>query len=353
MKLRVSVFGALLALDGRLVWDDTLEHRQTILRGEHLAVLASFSAPRDWQRSFDNEFDPLIDWLVQRAILLDITSERALYEIGLLEQWRGWGSLARLYNFSTRSTSLTPVLTGEEDRRRLQSKSEFFPPPERWTVPEGSPLVALPRCQRRDFSEQSFLDVLDKRRSHRNYDRSALMPLADLAVILDVSVALSRVRTRTPDDVFSQNYFRASPSGGGRASTDVYAHVRKVDGLARGNYKYLPDKHMLARVSGSGSDRFISEAVCRQDWLLDCSVIFVFVGDVESVMWKYQTARAYRALFLDAGHLSQVVQMAACGQGYGAGFVEMQRDAMWEEELRISPSKQVILGLCGVGTKAT
>ena len=47
-------------------------------------------------------------------------------------------------------------------------------------------------------------------------------------------------------------------------------------------------------------------AVADQDWFVDAPMLVVLAARVERNFWKYRNhAKAYRALLLDAGHLSQ------------------------------------------------
>lgn len=350
MMIRTSMFGAIIALDGRLIWDDTLLHHQIVLPSFALPLIYKYAKSREWYPNIEmnNNENDFMDWLLKHEILIDSEGKRGLYEIELMQRWRNWGSMARLYNFSTRTDVKTHVLTKNKDTKRLRKKLLYFPPPKRWICPHDCDLTYLEGNYSHEFLQKSFGKVLKGRRNWRNYANKA-MSLSMLAALLDTSAGLSKERFRTPDDILSENYYRAAPSGGARASTDVYVHVRNVKSLRSGNYKYLPDLNALSRIGAISSSKVIHNAVCDQNWIMNCPVILILTANLESVMWKYQTARAYRALFLDAGHLSQVIQMTASALGLGTGYILMQRDDLWENELCISSANEVVVSILGIG----
>lgn len=348
--IRTSMFGVLIALDGRLVWDDTLMHRKTVLPPFTLLLLSKYAKMREWlpNTEITDTENVIVDWLLEREILIDSEGKRGVYEIELMQCWRNWGSMARLYNFSTRTDIKTRVLTNKEDTKRLNEKLFYFPPPKRWNCPHDCELTYLADDYTHEFLQKPFGNILKGRRNCRNYVEKKIS-LSILSALLDTSAGLSKERLRTPDDIISENYYRAAPSGGARASTDVYVHARNVESLKPGNYKYIPDLNALSKIGAFSSDKVICDAICGQDWIMNCPVILILTANLESVMWKYQTARSYRALFLDAGHLSQVIQMVANALDLSAGFILMQRDELWENELNISSANEVIISILGIG----
>ncbi|MBR7508656.1 nitroreductase family protein, partial [Mycobacterium tuberculosis] len=55
------------------------------------------------------------------------------------------------------------------------------------------------------------------------------------------------------------------------------------------------------------------------DWFADAAVHLVLVPRYARTYWKYRNhAKAYRALLLDVGHISQALYMAATERGMAA-----------------------------------
>ncbi len=111
-------------------------------------------------------------------------------------------------------------------------------PPARLTHPEALTTITLDVADR---DSRPFADVLDERRSIRDFDTAAL-PVGRLAAFLDRA---ARVRGRLGPQAW-QSTSRPSASGGGRHSVELYLLVRNVAGLEAGAYHYDPFAHALS-----------------------------------------------------------------------------------------------------------
>lgn len=73
----------------------------------------------------------------------------------------------------------------------------------------------------------------------------------------------------------------------------------------------------------------------------------------ERSFWKYRNhAKAYRAITLDAGHVSQALYSAATAQGLGAFVTAAINEAEAETALGLQPMAEGVLAVCGVGWRA-
>ena len=70
-------------------------------------------------------------------------------------------------------------------------------------------------------------------------------------------------------------------------------------------------------------------------------------------MWKYQFARAYRVVLLDAGHLCQTFCLVATWLGLAPFCTAALKDTLIEEDLGIDGIRESVLYIAGVGNPAT
>ncbi|REN05223.1 putative peptide maturation dehydrogenase, partial [Mycobacterium tuberculosis] len=91
--------------------------------------------------------------------------------------------------------------------------------------------------------------------------------------------------------------------------------------LPAGLYHYRPLDHALAPLPPAVSDLEVLAGrwLAGQHWFANAAVLVVFAPRYARAFWKYRNhVKAYRALLLDVGHLSQAFYTAATGRGLGA-----------------------------------
>ena len=101
-------------------------------------------------------------------------------------------------------------------------------------------------------------------------------------------------------------------------------------------------EHSLAVVASTdpklGDFRaFVARAALDQDVVFSANVVFVWTAIFERSRWKYQQ-RAYRYVYMDAGHIAQNVALGAVALGLSS----CQIGALYDDEAN------VILGVDGV-----
>ena len=123
--------------------------------------------------------------------------------------------------------------------------------------------------------------------------------------------------------------FRTAPSAGALYPLDLYVAAGEVEGLARGLYRYLPDRHSLA-VERSGDLReALAVAALGQSWIAEAPVAFIIVGVPERAERRYGP-RAVRYTILEAGHAAQNLSLQAVALELGTTVV----GAFADRELR-------------------
>jgi SagB-type dehydrogenase family enzyme len=93
--------------------------------------------------------------------------------------------------------------------------------------------------------------------------------------------------------------------------------VNRVTDLDPGLCRYSPFGHRLVRLyDGSSIGDRLAAACLGQEMLRTSAVSFIWTAVVERGRWKYQQ-RAYRYIYLDAGHACQNLYLASEALGLG------------------------------------
>ena len=219
-----------------------------------------------------------------------------------------------------------------------------------------------------------FDALLDARLTCRNFDRDAQVTRAQLSQLL------ARVFGARADVAATADFHllkRTSPSGGGLHPVDCHLLVQRVRRLAPGLYHYHPVAHALepllpgvappaagdagthAPAAGDGpwtaaAWRALARiAVAGQDWFADAPVLCVLAPRYARNYWKYRNhPKAYRVVILDAGHLSQTLQLCATQMGLGAFVTAAINEIDIEHAFGLEAMQDGPLAVCGFGPRA-
>lgn len=110
---------------------------------------------------------------------------------------------------------------------------------------------------------------------------------------------------------------RAAASAGALYPNETYVLAQAVTGLVEGVYHYDVRGHALGMLAEGNYAEDAAQALLGQQWVTQAGAIFIWGAVVARCAWKYQN-RAYRYLYLDAGHLGAQLQLAAQALGLGS-----------------------------------
>ncbi len=110
--------------------------------------------------------------------------------------------------------------------------------------------------------------------------------------------------------------FRAAPSAGACYPIDTYVAVNRVAGLEPGLYRYDVEGAALKRVRQGDLSAAIAAACLDQEMAAQAAVVFVWVAVPARSAQRYRE-RAYRYVYLDAGHIGENLHLAATAMGLG------------------------------------
>lgn len=132
--------------------------------------------------------------------------------------------------------------------------------------------------------------------------------------------------------------FRTAPSAGALYPVETYAIVHLVDGLDQGVYHYQARHHALEEIKKGDFRAHIANAALGQLMCAQAALVIIWTAVFERSCWKYRQ-RAFRYIYLDAGHMAQNLALASASLGLGS----CQVGALFDDEVN------GILGIDGVG----
>jgi len=121
---------------------------------------------------------------------------------------------------------------------------------------------------------------------------------------------------------------RSAPSAGALYPIETYLVVSRVDGLEPGLYHYDPFDAVLQLLEKGERGAQAAAAALDQPIAGDAAAVFVWTAVIERSKWKYRE-RAYRYIYLDAGHIGQNLYLAATALGLGCCTI----GAFYDEEV--------------------
>jgi len=171
-------------------------------------------------------------------------------------------------------------------------------------------------------------EALNRRKSIRRF-RAEPIGLPQLGYLIWASAGIHRTE---------QGYeFRTAPSAGALYPIETYIIANNVGGLEPGAYHYGVGKHELERIRPGDLRRQIAAASLGQGACATAAAVFVWTAVFARAKWKY-AQRAYRYVYLDAGHIAENLALAAVSLGLGT----CQIGALFDDEVN------KLLGVDGV-----
>ncbi len=144
---------------------------------------------------------------------------------------------------------------------------------------------------------------------------------------------------------------RTVPSAGARHAFETYLLINNVKGLDPGLYRYLALSHTLEHLATHEKAEAIQEGCFGQPMISDSAVAFIWVADSYRMTYRYGE-RGYRYLFLDAGHVSQNLYLAARYFNMGACAIAAYDDDLVNEAIDVDGEELFTAYITTIGEKA-
>jgi SagB-type dehydrogenase family enzyme len=182
-------------------------------------------------------------------------------------------------------------------------------------------------------------EAIQARQSIRNYRNIPLTPTL-LSQLLWATQGISREAMGFE--------FRTAPSAGALYPIETYLVLNEVEGIEQGIYHYDVKNHQIDQLKRGDFRAGIAHAALDQDMAYSANVVFVWTALFERSKWKYKQ-RAYRYVYLDAGHIAENLALAAVALGLGTCQIGALYDEEVNELIEIDGDKESILYMSTVG----
>ena len=199
------------------------------------------------------------------------------------------------------------------------------------TIPLPEPVIPHP---------ESAWDVFMRRRSIRSYSPAQILRLGLLSSLLWATQGITAAQ--------GEWSFRTAPSAGGLYPIETYVFSRAVEGLEEGVYHFRPHAFDLEFIRRGDLSPALANAALGQTMIRDAQATFIWTALVARSTWKYRQ-RAYRYIYMDAGHIAQNLYLAGTAAGLGVCAVGAFFDDDVNNLIGIDGKEEITVYLACVG----
>ncbi len=141
---------------------------------------------------------------------------------------------------------------------------------------------------------------------------------------------------------------RTAPSAGALYPIETYVLAHRVSGVPQGLYHYAVEPHALEQLQLGDLRQQAADAALDQSMASDADVVLIWTAVFERSVWKYKQ-RAYRYIYLDAGHVAQNTALAAVS----VGLSSCQMAALYDDEvnalLGVDDERESVVYMTSIG----
>jgi SagB-type dehydrogenase family enzyme len=255
--------------------------------------------------------------------------------------WSEWNPAASFFHLATKDVQFQPD-SDEEYRELLQlAKSDSMPRPVKRYPKAQQIRLPLPKL------DSEFPRVLLARRTWRKFSKGAVA----LPVLGELLGLTWGVQGWVKIPQFGSVAVKTSPSGGALHPVEAYVLARNVEGLRAGLYHHNAADHRLELLRRGASSREITRYLANQWWYAGAAFVVFMTAVFSRTQWKYDYARAYRAVLLEAGHLCQTFCLTATWLNLAPFCTLAFADSKIEKALGIDGISESVLYVAGAGMR--
>lgn len=185
----------------------------------------------------------------------------------------------------------------------------------------------------------SLDQALKQRKSIREFQPRSIS-IGQLSYLLWASTGLQRI-----EDGYE---FRTAPSAGALYPIETYVVANNVRTLESGLYHYSIRTHQLEQLRSSDLRHQIAAAALGQGMCAAAAVVFVWSAVFERCKWKYGQ-RAYRYIYLDAGHIAENLALAAVSLNLGSCEIGALYDNQVNAIIGLDGNEESVIYMAVVG----
>jgi SagB-type dehydrogenase family enzyme len=200
-----------------------------------------------------------------------------------------------------------------------------------------APKIELPSFE--PSRAMSLDQTLKLRKSVREFQPKSISK-GQLSYLLWASTGLQRT-----EDGYE---FRTAPSAGALYPIETYVVANNVRTLEAGLYHYSIRNHQLEQLKTGDLRLQIAGAALGQGMCAAAAVVFVWSAIFERCKWKYGQ-RAYRYIYLDAGHIAENLALAAVSLNLGSCEIGALYDGQANAILGVDGDEESVICMAVVG----
>jgi SagB-type dehydrogenase family enzyme len=273
--------------------------------------------------------------LLQRQDQVPARGEREL------RAWGEWNPAASFFHLTTKDIQFQPDSQKEyRELLRLVKSNPMPRPVKRYAKAQRVPLPS-PKI------DSEFPRVLLARRTWRKFSKRAVA----LPMLGDLLGLTWGVQDWVKIPQVGSAAVKTSPSGGALHPVEAYVLARNIDGLRAGLYHYNAADHRLELLRRGVSSRDIARYLANQWWYADAAFVVFMTAVFSRMQWKYDYARAYRAVLLEAGHLCQTFCLTATWLNLAPFCTMAFADSKIEKALGLDGISECVLYVAGAGMR--
>ena len=333
--------------DNQLVFENYLTQRRVSASPLTSTILHFFDRERPLRVLFAalTEYTPAslrkaVQILVRHSLLQRQGGKRPRGEREL-RAWSEWNPAAGFFHLSTKDLPFERDAAKEFRRLLRLAKSKLMPKPVK-RYPKSQQVRLPPPAFATEFSR-----ALVERRTWRKFSKKPV----ELSLLGNLLGLTWGVRKWVEIPKIGAVAVKTSPSGGALHPIEAYVLARNVNGLRSGLYHYGAADHGLELLRRGASSRQITEYLANQYWYGGAAFVVFMTAVFARTRWKYDYARAYRAVLIEAGHLCQTFCLTATWLG-AAPFCTMAfADSKIEKALGVDGISESVLYVAGAGTR--
>lgn len=306
-----------------------------VLLLEILGYLERWRTPGDLRRRFaltEREVSSVVAGLLKNDF---VETENDPFRTH--ENWDAWAPLASSFYFGTRDTRfpVDPVKAERAFQRRLANQ-----PPLGSSRRQGA-YFALPAPKTSPLAK-----TLLARRTWRRFGK-APVSIEQIGTLFGLCFG-AHGWLKSPTGTAA---LKSSPSGGACQPIEAYLVSRSVSGILSGFYHYDSATHEFSRIPGTVTTRKMQQLMPSQRWFWRAPCWVILTARFDRTMRRYPSPRAFRNVFLEAGHFAQSFCLLATEQGLAPFCTHAVVDTAIEKSLGIDGVSEGVVYVLGCGSR--
>ena len=264
--------------------------------------------------------------------------------------WK-WDIVSRLFHYGTRDVPTSDFCYDptefskcflKENTAIVNKMPSLFQ--EKYTA-----IYNLPQPQK-EFSSYGFCETLYERKTCRDF----IGQFTDIGNVSNIMYSVFGLIEDQWEELKNKKITvagirKTTPSSGGLHAGEAYLVAFRVNGLPPGIYYYRPQDHKLNLIQEGELEDKIVAINNKQFYSKGLAFGVYLTARLDKYWWKYKHSRAYRAMLMDIGHLSQTFLLCATAAGLDTWITGAFSDEDVERLLNVDGETEPALLFLGAG----